>query len=83
MRGKGGGLKTFLNLKCFFCIYFVLLLTQLFKYMSIILFTIHRVTYYIIILYFLGVNPQIGGILSPCHPQDLQAHCWRIAILRN
>ncbi len=55
---REGGLKTFLNLKCFFAFILFYYLHNYFKCMSIILFTIHRVVCNDI---FRGDNPQMGG----------------------
>ncbi len=56
--GKRGGLKTFLNWKCFLAFILFYYLHNYLKYMLIILFTIHRVTCNYI---FWVVNPLTGG----------------------
>ncbi len=62
---REGGIKTFLNLKRFFALTLFYYLHDYFKYMSIILFSIHRVACNYI---FRGDNPQIGGVMSPPSP---------------
>ncbi len=59
---REGGIKTFLNLKRFFALILFYYLHDYFKYMSIILFSIHRVACNDI---FRGNNPQIGGSPPP------------------